>query len=316
MQSDVRLRTIRTPNEDAMPMKLTDEAKVGIVVGLAIALFVAGMISFGGFHLRKSGYVLNIRFQDATGLEKGDPIAFSGVRVGNVRKMWLEEGKVIVSVWVDSRYRFPRDSVISIGLLTLMGDKYVDVKPGMSTEVFEADEVAEGTAAAADVMALSKSVKPILERLTRVLERTGTFLDEEAETEIKTSLANIQEITGGLKKAIPNHSHDLKALVDKLQAVATDVEEITEPRKEQIGQVIDRMEASSHDLAEAAGHLRVSSDALREVMRRMRAGEGTLGMLMTDERLYTHLDSLVVDLDDLVRDFRMNPKKYIRVEIF
>jgi len=235
--------------------------------------------------------------------------------VGSVRKMELGEGKVIVRVWVDSRYRIPRDSDISIGLLTLMGDKYIDVRPGISPEMFREDEIIEGTAAR-DVMALSESVKPILDQLTDVLDRAGTFLDGEAEEDIRVSLANLREVTGGLKETIPDRSHDLKVLVDKLQAVAADVEEITEPRKAQIGEVIDRIDVSSRDLAETAGHLREASDDLREVLRRMRAGEGTLGLLMKDERLYTHLDSLVVDFDDLVRDFRAHPKKYIRVEIF
>ena len=298
-----------------MPMKLTDEAKVGIVVGLAIVLFVSGMISFGGFNLRKSGYILYIRFEDATGLQKGDPIVFSGVKVGSVRKMELGEGKVIVRVWVDSRYKISRDSDISIGLLTLMGDKYIDVRPGVSPEVFQQGETIEGTAAR-DVMALSESVQPILEHLTGVLDRAGTFLDGEAEEDIRIGLANLREITGGLKETLPDRAHDLKVLMDKLQAVATDVEEITEPRKAQIGEVIDRIDASSEDLEKTAERLRESSDDLGEVLRRMRAGEGTLGLLMTDERLYTHLDSLVIDLDDLVRDFRRHPKKYIRVEIF
>lgn len=298
-----------------MPMKLTDEAKVGIVVGLAIALFIAGMISFGGFHLRKSGYILKIHFLNTTGLEKGDPITLSGVKVGRVRKMALENGKVIVTVWVDSEFRFPRDSSMSIRTLTLMGDKYIDVRPGTDTEVFRGDETIEG-AAESDMMSLAASVEPTLERLTRVLGRAGALLDAGAERDIKAGLSNIHEITETLKETLPNHSHDLRTLVDKLQTIATDVGEITGTRKERINAVIDRIEGTSVVLDETAVHLRESSDSLSDILRRTRSGEGTLGRLITDEGLYKHLDSLVVNLDELVRDFKTHPKKYIHLEIF
>ena len=298
-----------------MPMKLTDEAKVGIVVGLAIALFIAGMIFFGGFHLRKSGYILKIHFLNTTGLEKGDPITLSGVKVGRVRKMALENGKVIVTVWVDSEFRFPRDSSMSIRTLTLMGDKYIDVRPGTDTEVFRGGETIEG-AEESDMMSLAASVEPTLERLTRVLGRAGALLDAGAERDIKAGLSNIHEITETLKETLPNHSHDLRTLVDKLQTIATDVGEITGTRKERINAVIDRIEGTSVVLDETAVHLRESSDSLSDILRRTRSGEGTLGRLITDEGLYKHLDSLVVNLDELVRDFKTHPKKYIHLEIF
>ncbi|MDX1408314.1 MAG: hypothetical protein R3330_09275, partial [Saprospiraceae bacterium] len=74
-------------------------------------------------------------------------------------------------------------------------------------------------------------------------------------------------------------------------------------------QVVDQLEATISRVEETFAEL----DAL---MAGINAGEGTLGQLAQDARLYQELTSTLRNLDLLLQDFRLNPKRYVNVSVF
>ena len=50
--------------------------------------------------------------------------------------------------------------------------------------------------------------------------------------------------------------------------------------------------------------------------QKIQKGEGSLGMLVHDARLYTNLSSASKELDALIRDLKTNPGKYLKLSIF
>jgi len=54
------------------------------------------------------------------------------------------------------------------------------------------------------------------------------------------------------------------------------------------------------------------NEQLTLLVQRINQGEGTLGLLVTDDRLYRNLDSLITHMDQVVKDFHNQPKKYLK----
>ena len=52
------------------------------------------------------------------------------------------------------------------------------------------------------------------------------------------------------------------------------------------------------------------------VVNKMQKGEGTLGQLVTNDTLYSNLENSLHSLDELLKDLKANPKKYINVTVF
>jgi len=52
------------------------------------------------------------------------------------------------------------------------------------------------------------------------------------------------------------------------------------------------------------------------IMSRIEKGEGTLGQLINDDKLYQDLEKSAVNLNLLLEDIRLNPKRYVRVSVF
>lgn len=45
-------------------------------------------------------------------------------------------------------------------------------------------------------------------------------------------------------------------------------------------------------------------------------GEGSMGKLLTDEQLYENLKGASKQLDELLEDVKLNPKRYIHISVF
>ncbi|MEH6514941.1 MAG: MCE family protein, partial [Maribacter arcticus] len=56
--------------------------------------------------------------------------------------------------------------------------------------------------------------------------------------------------------------------------------------------------------------------SLDQITQKMKNGDGTLGLLMNDKELYSNLNSTSRELDLLLQDFRLNPKRYVNVSVF
>ena len=53
-----------------------------------------------------------------------------------------------------------------------------------------------------------------------------------------------------------------------------------------------------------------------EMSRKINSGEGTIGKLINDKRMYVNLEAATKELEELLRDLKLNPKRYIHFSIF
>jgi phospholipid/cholesterol/gamma-HCH transport system substrate-binding protein len=72
----------------------------------------------------------------------------------------------------------------------------------------------------------------------------------------------------------------------------------------------------TYNLREASENMKSTSLALDQILVKIERGQGTLGKLVHDPRLYDHIDSTAVNLNLLLKDIRENPSKYVQVSIF
>ena len=112
------------------------ELKVGIFVFLGIAILTGFVFSIGGIKTWSSGYDVNFIFHFVNGVKIGAPVRFSGVDVGQVKRIRLmspdETGKTRVKVVsrIKNGTNIPIDSTVWVNTLGLLGEKYIEIMPG------------------------------------------------------------------------------------------------------------------------------------------------------------------------------------------
>lgn len=50
--------------------------------------------------------------------------------------------------------------------------------------------------------------------------------------------------------------------------------------------------------------------------KKINSGDGTIGKLINDKRMYDNLEAATKELEELLRDIKLNPKRYIHFSIF
>jgi phospholipid/cholesterol/gamma-HCH transport system substrate-binding protein len=125
---------------------------VGIFVtlGLAALLFLAFRVgNLNGSQIYQP-YELKANFDNIGGLKVRAPVRSAGVVVGRVESIGLnkETYQASVTLKIDGRYTFPRDTFATINTSGLLGEQYIGFDPGGDTETLKAGDTIKKTQSA------------------------------------------------------------------------------------------------------------------------------------------------------------------------
>jgi phospholipid/cholesterol/gamma-HCH transport system substrate-binding protein len=70
------------------------------------------------------------------------------------------------------------------------------------------------------------------------------------------------------------------------------------------------------DLGKTLAEFQGTVSKLNGILAKIEEGEGSLGKLHKDDALYNNLAEASRELDLLLQDFRLNPKRYVNVSVF
>jgi phospholipid/cholesterol/gamma-HCH transport system substrate-binding protein len=152
------------------------ELKVGLFVLLAVAALTFFIISISDLSVFEKGRHIEVVFGYASGLREAAPVRLAGVDVGLVKKLqvFVDENdkrktKVRVSIWTRDDVSIPLDSKITINQLGILGEKYLEIIPGNSTDVVKDGSVLTGH----DPVPIER----IAEQVDELVSKLGTTVD-------------------------------------------------------------------------------------------------------------------------------------------
>lgn len=121
-----------------------------VALGLAALLFLA--LKVGNLSSSDVGdtYSLQARFDNIGGLKVRAPVKSAGVVVGRVGEIHFdaENYVALVSMNIDKRYQFPRDTFATINTSGLLGEQYIGFEVGGDPEMLKAGDVIKKTQSA------------------------------------------------------------------------------------------------------------------------------------------------------------------------
>ncbi len=116
-----------------MKIRMTNEAKTGIIVIVCGAILLGLILKVGNFKLLQQGYTVKSQFHYTAGVKKHAPVRLSGVDVGEVKDIQLVYGDdtlIELILWLQDGVKIRLDSQAYVTTLGLMGEKYIEIKAG------------------------------------------------------------------------------------------------------------------------------------------------------------------------------------------
>ncbi|HKU69720.1 MAG TPA: outer membrane lipid asymmetry maintenance protein MlaD [Burkholderiales bacterium] len=126
---------------------------VGIFVCAGIAaLFVLALKVGNASSTFNTGdtYRITANFDNIGGLKVRAPVKGSGVVVGRVEDIQFDPKKFVarVSMKIDKRYQFPKDTAVSILTSGLLGEQYIGLEAGGDSEMLKDNDTVQLTQSA------------------------------------------------------------------------------------------------------------------------------------------------------------------------
>lgn len=250
---------------------MTNEVKVGIFVVGVIAAFFALVYEIGDLNLtKKDTYSITMVFTTVEGLKPGSQLELAGVQVGSVKGIDLNRDyTAVVTADIFDDVRIPIDSTASIATKGILGDKIIVIRPGTSANTLQP----EGNLA-------RTTVPPSLDSL---LEQLGQIA------------GNLTELSASLNATLGDRE-TMGSILANFQRLSEDSAALVAENREDVTALVSNMRDVSASLVVISRDFTSTSADLRDITGTVRSGQGTIGKLVYDDRVY---DSLQESLESL-----------------
>lgn len=274
------------------------EAKIGIfltgtlIIAAVFVLFVGDVSTI----FRKPGYTISVYFDSATGLDKGAAVRMAGVKIGDVKEIRLAERKAEILMDISPKYQVPKGSKAALASLGLLGERYVEITPSEAPEFCQPGEALEA-APSVSFDQLGSLVLSIGQEIKEVSTSLREITGEKTRMNLEKTLENLSSFSEGLNKFMADNRSDLEAGIRSASQAAQGfdkkIDEISKNIDDTVllmkGVVQDNRENIKFDLDKIKELLLKVEESLRllsESLEKINKGEGTLGKLIDDPKLY------------------------------
>jgi len=292
------------------------EIQVGTTVLAAIAILVLGVAWLKDYSVERDTRLYRVSFTQAGGLSASDEVQVNGIRKGEVKAMRLAGDHVEVDLRLTRDVVLTTDSRVAIRNVGLMGERVISVDLKTTGRRYAPGEIVPGVYeyGPGELMGQLAGTVDAFSDVAQQFRRLADSLG--ANNRLSRTLANFTRTSEELEQAVAEDRALLHATLQNFSAASNTAKRLTTDREAQLRQALDHF----GDAAERLDHLSGRLDSLRAVMQslaaRVQDGQGTLGKLVSDDKLYDQLNTSIVSLKSLIEDVRAHPKKYLKLSIF
>ncbi|WP_280310645.1 MCE family protein [Nocardia abscessus] len=260
------------------PLESQNSRILGVIALAALIAVLAAAVGFNSLGIGERSY--EAEFAQAAGLRVGDGVTVAGVQVGSVVDQELVGDRVVVTMRIADDVSLGSETTAAIKLTTLLGARYVEVRPAGAGQLTDRRIPLSHTAVPYD--------------LQQALENATTTFEQVDAAQIGRSLDALATQLDGVPAVLPGVLTNIRALAsilgrrrDELGSLLAGVRELTS--------LVTSQES------DVAAIVTVGRDLLTDIAGRRRAIE----MLMSaTTRLVEQVRGIVVDdrpkIDDLL----------------
>jgi phospholipid/cholesterol/gamma-HCH transport system substrate-binding protein len=291
-------------------LKLSYEIKTAILVLSGIILFIIGFSYLKSNDVFVADRIFFAVYDDVEGVSKGTPVTISGFNVGSVQdiKFYKNTSQLLLKFRVENDFTFSDQSIAQIYETGLIGGKALSVVPKYGQRLAKSGDTLQSSIAPGLTELVNDKLTPLQEKIESmvvsadsVLIGLNSVLNNEAKFEIQSSIKNFSSTVADLKNS------------------AGTLDELLNTNKSQINNIISNVNQTSNELSDLSivvKNLSQSSKSIDKIVNEISNGNGSLNKLIFDDELINSLDAASSNINLLLKDLRLNPKRYVHFSLF
>ena len=322
---------------------MKSEIKIGLLGIASLLILIFGYKFLKGKNLLERSQTFYVKYQDIDQLAVSNPVLINGLKVGSVLDLKIDPQDanfIIVTLDITGDLKFPKNTKAVLLSKGVLGDKIIELefdklcesnclesgtfiegttKGFLSSMIGEpedvneyVDAISEKLSADEDLAQTMKNIEETVANLNKVTAQLDGLLSTSSSS-LSGVISNVDQITRELavnRKTLTNSLSNIEDFTGQLKAA--NVGEIANNLNQTISStdaMIDRFEGTLNETNQ-------SLKSVKTVLASIEKGKGTAGRLIKDETLINNLERATQNLDFLLQDIRLNPKRYINISVF
>ena len=315
-------------------MKIRTEAKVGFIGVFSIAILVWGINFLKGKNLFNKECEYHAKYSNINGLLPTSYVFINGMKVGkvnNIQPMDSQMKTFLVSFEIPAKIKLPSNSVAEVYSSDILGSKAMRIIVGNASTMLSNNDTIMSKNSGDMFDEVKKMFDPYSSKLENIVNNIdgvtaslNLILNKDNQQEFasilqktNTAASNLAELSAEINGITNNEKEKIHAIVDNIKNLSETLDE----NDENLSLIINNFAKISDTLASInisniMTDINTSLEALSATLNKINKGNGNLGLLINDDKLYYNLEKSTKSLDSLINDIKANPKRYINVSVF
>jgi len=299
------------------PKQLQTQVRVGIFAVVILLILLFSYTWLMDSVSTKKQVELKVLFNDVQGLEVGDKVSFRGMEAGRVRSVQAGKDGILVVSRVDASLMVPSDSRFIIQDSSLMGGKQLAIIPPPispnSNNALDYKRTYQGEQSITllGVVSQAQDLLVLLNEVVESFSAKGGIAERS-----KTLLGNTDSTVKKIDQLGTELASDLTLTIKSIKSSADQIDAMLAANRSNLDLIIRKSPQTVEEIASTMDSLQALSTRLNTVANNLSLGKGSAGKLLTNDELHNKLTETVNNLDDLIKDIKANPKKYVKISLF
>lgn len=297
-------------------MKLSNEIKTAILVLSGILMFIVGFSYLKSNNIFSSDRTFFAIYDDIEGVSVGTPVTVSGFNVGSIQDISFYQNtmNILVKFRVENKVKFSKNSLAQIYETGLIGGKALAILPNNGPLAKSGDTLRSSIAPGLTELVNDK-LSPLQEKIEStfvsadsLLKSINNILDVNSQNQIKESFSQLTDLAINLKESAENLNSIINSNEIKINDIVSNVDNFSSN--------FSSLSNSFSDVELIIGNLTKTSNNLNSIIDEISSGDGTFNQLIYDDSMIESLNQASNNLNLLMEDLRLNPKRYVHFSLF
>lgn len=302
---------------------MSKELKIGITSIIIIAVGIWGYNFLKGQNLFDgSSKVFKVEYANINGLTESSLVTINGLKVGKINDIEFskdpeKKGGLVVHFSMDEDFEFSKESVVKIYSPSPLGGSNLAIIPSYEGETAVSGDFLKGEAETSLFSELGERLDPIQLKLDNVLTSADSLLvglnqilNKKTRKSLNRSIIGLEGTMLDVRKTLTSVNGLIDSSKTSLSVTLNNAEKITKD----FSQISS--ELTKANLGNTVKQLEGTLANVNNLLAEMKNGKGTLGKLMTDDKMYQNLTNASKEMEELLREMKLNPKRFVHFSLF
>ena len=301
-------------------MNVSREFKTGVIAVLIIVLFVWGYNFMKNRSLYDKTRTFYAEYTNVQGLAPKSSITINGLKVGTVSEITFhpsKKGVLVAHLNLNNDIQFSINSVAQIYSPDFISGKSLKINIALDeSSIAVSGDTLIGEVDAGILGMINEQIAPLQSKVESfvvntdsVMQSVNQLMNDENQKNIRESLANMNAVLSQFRSTAANLEM-MTSEGGKIDSIMTGANKTMN----NLAQISDSLMAAN--IGATVVELQHSLESFNVILDSVKTGHGTLGKLMKDEALYTNLTNASKELEELLKEVKEHPKRFVHLSVF